>query len=277
MIPKINKFRNPATSCSKKDKPPSLDRSLNLSETFYMPQYQAAYFVMDILLGIVWAFLFIKRKDLRREMLTMSFLIAAWLGISGYLFFNEYIIDYWNPQYLGFLHAGSLFWRFGLLAKGIEDILFIFFFSGISAVIYEEILGKKQLRKGRKSSLKLLLLFPAIMFISYAVVTLTGILNIIYGDFIGYSICAAIVWYFRKDLIRHSLISGLSMGTFFFLFYFLIYVRIYPGIFHAWWILNKTSGIFLLGIPLEEILWAFFIGLWVGPTYELLIGLKDDR
>lgn len=239
--------------------------------------YSGAYFIMDLILLFVWTFLFIRRKDLRVEMLTMSFLILSSLGIAGIWFFNHYILDYWSPEYLGALGLEGLFRNLGLMAGGTEDIFFVFLFAGISAVIYEEILGRKHLKKIRKKSLKFLFIFPLIMFTSYFTVAKTGILNIIYADFIGFTICAGTVWYFRKDLLKHSLLSGIFMGTFFFLFYFLVYVRIYPGIFHEWWILNKTSGVFLLGIPLEEILWAFFLGLWVGPTYELLVGLKDRK
>jgi len=239
--------------------------------------YRTAYFVMDLILFFVWAILFIRRKDLRVEMLVMSSLILFSLGIAGIWFFNYYIIDYWSPQYLGALGLGDLFRRLGLMAGGTEDIFFVFLFSGISAVIYEEILGRRHLIKTRKKSLKFLVIFPIVMFIAYFTIAKSNMLNVIYADFIGYFICASIIWYFRRDLLRHSLLSGFFMGGFFFLFYSLIYVRIYPGIFHQWWILNKTSDIFLLGVPLEEILWAFFLGLWVGPAYELIMGLRDGK
>lgn len=239
--------------------------------------YHDGYLVMDLLLGIVWLFLFLKRKDLRIEMLLMSALITSTLVITGIVYLNHYITDYWRPEYAGLLKLGPLFQSLGLKIGGTEDAFFVFFFSGIGAVIYEELLGKKHLKKSRKKSLKVFLIFPLVLFLSWSAVLLSDKLNIIYGDFIGYFISTLIVWYYRKDLIKHSLLSGLFLGTFFFLFYYLIYVRIYPGIFHAWWILHKASGVFLLGIPLEEILWAFFIGLWVGPLYEYMVGLKDGK
>ncbi|MBI4097940.1 MAG: hypothetical protein HY426_02770 [Candidatus Levybacteria bacterium] len=240
-----------------------------------MPQFQTAYLAGNLMLLTIWFILFVKRRDLRWEMILMSLFVLGSLGVSGVWFMNHYLIDYWRPTYLGILGISGIFGKLGLLAKGIEDIIFVFTFCGIAAVLYEEILGKRHLKKGRKKSLKFLLLFPAVMFISFFAVSAWGGINIIYADFIAYFSSAAIVWYFRRDLVKHSLLSGLFMGIFFLLFYYLLYLRIYPGIINAWWILSKTSGVFLFGIPLEEILWAFFMGLWVGPAYEFLMGLKD--
>ena len=232
--------------------------------------YSSAYAIGLFIILILWLFFFIRRKDLRKEMLTMGALTVIWTTFSAIFYFNDFINDYWRPEYLGISGAGEIFKKFGIKAGGIEDVIFWFLLNSIAAVIYEEILGKRHLKKGRKKGLKFLLLFPTVIFISYTLVHFFGFINIIYAEFLAYTVLALIVWIYRKDLIFHSVISGV-----FFLAYYFIFIQLFPGVIHSWWILNKASGIFLMGIPLEEILWAFFTGLWVGPAYEFLMGLKD--
>lgn len=236
--------------------------------------YSGAYLIGSIFIMLIWLVLFLRRRDLRTEMLTMSFLTLIWLSISGIYFVNYYITDYWKPEYHSLLRFG-IFDKLGLKI-GVEDGIFVFGAAGIAAVLYEEFLGKKHFRKSRKKNLKYLIIFPLIMFFTYLGVTLNGKINIIYADFIGYTLISLLVLYFRRDLIKHAIVSGLIAGVLCVILYLVFFLPTYPGIIEEWWILNKTSGIFLLGIPLEEILWAFFLGLWVGPSYEFLMGLRDN-
>ncbi len=237
--------------------------------------YQYSYLVGCLLLFILWLILFIRRKDLRIEMLTMSILATIWLFISGIWFVNTYLETYWNPQYAGILGLGSFFKTIGLKIKGVEDTLFLFSYSGIVAVLYEEILGKKHLKKGRSKNLKFLIIFPLFVFVSLLITKSTGAINIIYGEYLAYLLASIFIWWFRRDLLMHSLVSGMLSAIFFFVSYLLL-SPLSVGIIHKFWILNKTSGVFVLGLPFEEILWAFFIGLWVGPSYEFIKDLKDS-
>lgn len=207
-------------------------------------------------------------------MLTMSILATVWLFISGIWFVNTYLETYWNPQYAGILGLEPFLKTVGLKIKGVEDTLFLFSYSGIVAVLYEEILGKSHLKKGRSKNLKFLIIFPVFVFISFIITKSIGIINIIYGEYVAYLLASIFIWWFRRDLLVHSLVSGIFSAIFFFVSYLLL-SPLSSGIIHKFWILNKTSGIFVFGFPLEEILWAFFIGLWVGPSYEFIKGLKD--
>ncbi|MCL5970269.1 MAG: lycopene cyclase domain-containing protein [Patescibacteria group bacterium] len=237
--------------------------------------YKDAYIIGLSLMFILWLAFFIRRKDLRHEMIVMGILTTLQALITSIFLFNNYPGNYSQPDYSGTLGLIPLFKKTAIHAKISEDIIFWFLINGIAAVIYEEITGKHHLRKARKGNLKILVIFPIIYFISYFFIHSMGFINIIYAEYVAYFIFVLIIWKYRKDLMPHTIFGGLFLGTIFFSFYYFIFVRLFPGIIHSWWVLNKTSGIFLLGIPLEEVLWAFFIGLWVGPAYEFLMGLKD--
>ena len=41
-----------------------------------------------------------------------------------------------------------------------------------------------------------------------------------------------------------------------------------PGVLAHLWYLNNLSGIIILGQPLEDLIWWFFAGAFIGPLYE---------
>ena len=57
-------------------------------------------------------------------------------------------------------------------------------------------------------------------------------------------------------------------------FPYFIFTKVYPGIIDKWWMLDNLSGIRLIGVPFEEFLWAFGMGMMTGPLYEFIVGLK---
>ena len=76
-----------------------------------------AYLIGDIIFLAIWLVLYLLRKDIRKEMLIMSLIIAVVGPISEYWYFK----DYWYPKMvLGPLHP------FG----GLEDLLFGFAAGG---------------------------------------------------------------------------------------------------------------------------------------------------
>ena len=93
--------------------------------------FQYAYIIGNLFFLAVWIILFIYRRDLRRKMLVMSLVVAP-MGPLSEIF---YLRDYWQPQ----LFNGWLI--------GIEDLLFGFAIGGIAAVIYEELFGKKYMKR----------------------------------------------------------------------------------------------------------------------------------
>ena len=111
-----------------------------------MFNYQYAYLLGSLLFLPIWLILFHKRKDLRKKMLVMSFL----LGFVGPITEPFFIKDYWKP----FTVTNT--------SVGIEDYIFVFLFSGIACVLYEEIFGKRiSSRKNRNHHWALVFAFLA--------------------------------------------------------------------------------------------------------------------
>lgn len=227
-----------------------------------MFDYQYAYLVGNLLIGLpVWLILFLHRKDFRKEILIVSFII----GIAGPVSELWYLQDYWRPE------------TFNGWPIGIEDFLFGFLLGGISSVIYEEVFGQHYVkRKDRSHHWSWFLLPVAALFLfSFNLLFFIGI-NSIYASFLTFLLVAGVMVFYRRDLFMDSLMSGLLVGGFMF-FGYLIYLSIFPEAIHRWWLLDNISGFLILGIPVEELLWAFGWGMVAGPMYEFFTGLKFKK
>ena len=107
--------------------------------------YQYSYLIGALILLAVWIILFLWRKDIRKEMLVISSLIAVLSLPLNYL----YAQDWWHPLTITGTHLG------------IEDIILGFAGGGIAAVVYEVVFKMKlKKRKIGKKLAKLELFFP---------------------------------------------------------------------------------------------------------------------
>jgi hypothetical protein len=173
--------------------------------------------------------------------------------------------DYWRPE------------TFNGWAIGIEDFLFGFFIAGIGSVIYEEIFGKHYAKRKNRQHHWSWFLVPvvALFLFSFNLFFFLGI-NSIYASVITFLVIAGVIIYFRRDLLMDSLVSGVLVGAFMFVAY-LLYLSVFPEVIHRWWLIDNISGILVLGIPVEELLWAFGWGMVAGPMYEFFTGLKFKK
>ena len=172
---------------------------------------------------------------------------------------------YWEPQTL--LGIGTL-----TAGLAIEDILFMFFIGGIAAVLYEYFFHWRITiqRNDRRHHYHALVfgLFIALMFLLFFP------LNIMYAliafNFAG----AAVIWIEREDLIPHSFLGGaLLLALYGLLFY--AFNLFFPDFLIRAYHLENVSGILLAGIPLEEFLYAFGLGLLWAPIYEYEHGARN--
>jgi len=222
--------------------------------------FRYAYLLGNLFFVLIWFILFLYRRDLRKEMLVMSFIIMPMGPLTEFF----YLRDYWRPE------------LFNGWAVGIEDLLFAFTIGGIAAVIYEEFFSKKYLKKH-------LALHPKWMFVifplGYAWMFLGNIVlgfNSIYISISGLLIFGIPMLFFRHDLLKNAVFSGLFMGLFMLVFY-IFFIAIFNGVIQRWWLLGNISGILILGVPIEELMWGFSCGFFVGPTYEFINGLKFKK
>lgn len=218
--------------------------------------YTYSYLIADLGLLLIWFALFLLRKDIRKEMLVMSTLF----GIAG--IFSQYIytIDWWRPLTI----TGTRI--------GIEDFLFGFWVGGISAIIYEELFKKKLSKRKFKKA------FPAYLIILslLSVGILFGgsfyllKLNSFYSSLIAFIFPTLFIWLKRNDLILDSLTTGLLLPIIG-LVWFWIPEYFTPGWVQGHWLFQNLSGIIILKAPLEDLIWGFAAGAYIGPLYEFLL------
>lgn len=229
--------------------------------------FQYAYLLGNLVALPLWLYFFIHRKDCRKEILIASFCV----GILAILWAPLFLKDYWRPEYI---HS-SFFknWSLG----GVEDFLYGFFLGGIANVIYEEVFGKHfcKRRNRRHHWTWFLVPFFALFFLVFGLPIYFGI-NSIYAALCSFVILSAFMIYFRRDLFFDALASGLLVGLLT-LFGYIIFLALFPGVIHKWWLLPNLSHIFISGIPIEELLWAFGVGMVAGPFYEFFMGLKFKK
>lgn len=222
--------------------------------------YKTASLVGILLFLLIWLILFYHKKNVRREMVLMSFLIAPLGPISELFYFK----DYWKPNYL-----------LPLFGFGVEDLFFAFLIGGIAAVIYEELFVRKYKNTKPEKDLHIFILVLAGL-LSMLVFNLILGFNSIYVSSVTFFIIGTVILFKRRDLIRNAVFSGLLVAFIMFLFY-LIYIKIFPNIITNWWQLDKISGILIFGVPLEEIIWGFAWGFIAGPFYEFWKGKKEAK
>lgn len=197
-------------------------------------------------------------KDKKREM----FIVSLWTSLLG---FTEplFVPEYWAPPSLF-----NLAIRTGL---DIESLIFSFAIGGIAVVIYERIFRTTHEKMPvpvqhairHRYHLWAILSAP-IIFVLLIIMTN---LNSIYTAEIAMVLGGLFAWYCRPDLKKKMIASAfLFLGLYF--FYFLTLIALYPGYVEKVWNLKAISGVLILGIPLEELLFAFSFGFLWSSIYE---------
>jgi hypothetical protein len=222
-----------------------------------MLDYRIGYFVCGLILLVVWLVCWFLRKDLHREMLFGS-LMCLPFALTDFFFIPEY----WNPPNLF-----GLINRFGF---GIESFMFAFFGAGIAAVVYEIVFNKK-LRKKLSHTKKTPLYIRFFPYWTFAASFILG--EIIFPTISIYNLIAAglltiiATGILRRDLIPQIVTSGLIFAVLYFgLFTF--YNQLFPDYISMVYTLPNLMGIFITGIPVEEILFAVALGAAWSTMYE---------
>jgi hypothetical protein len=232
-----------------------------------------AYLIGIIGLAMVFSFLCFARRDLKKVMLYSGLLYLSYgfvMFLAIKLFSSEpaktITPGYWSPPSL-----------FGLNGKtggyGIEDALFSFFFGAIAAGLFEVVfklkISKKTNKKLRKRHALLFALLAGGVFIAFAPVN--AIYFFIFVQFLG----AVLIAYQRRDLILHSLIGGVLLMALYATL-FIIFNSLFPHFIGQYYHLERTSHTLILGIPLEEYLYALSLGMMWAPIYDYMHRVKDQ-
>ncbi len=206
---------------------------------------------------LIWLFLYAKRKDLRKEMIFASIFVGILSVLTSYFWWTR---DWWRPLTI----TGTV--------VGVEDFIMGFTSGGIMSVIYNFLLSKTY------SKPKVKINFLSVIFLLILMACLTFYLFLIVGFTSFWSCVVTSVFtiisidYFRRDLIIDSLISGVSMLIISTSFYLTVLSL------SSTWVdatyLQGLSGLRLWTIPIEEFVFWFLAGMWVGPFYEYSFGKK---
>jgi hypothetical protein len=152
-------------------------------------------------------------------------------------------------------------------------LLFSFGIGGLAVVIYEwvfpvrhETVSLAERHQPRHRFHVLVLLSAPVTFVLLEAATR---LNPIYSAILSLGVGGLLTWWCRPDLLQKMIVSAfLFLGLYF--IYFLSLITIFPGYVSQVWNLRAISGVLVLGIPLEELLFAFALGFLWSSVYEHL-------
>jgi len=232
-----------------------------IPEGFEVSSMQYVWLGWSLLLDAVWiaVFLSLEGRAVRKEMLVVS-LFTSLLGLTEPFF----VPAYWSPP--------SLFDLARTTGFDIESLLFSFAIGGLGFAIYLWIFGIKKeipvpyseiVNARHRFHLPLLFTTP-LLFLALLVFSQ---LNPIYCAIISLLIGGLTTWYCRPDLKKKMVVSGF-LFLFLYFFYFLILVILEPRFISEAWNLPALSGVLVAGVPLEELLFAFFFGFYWSTVYE---------
>lgn len=216
------------------------------------------WFIWSLIILVIWGIIYIAKPGYRQVMLKMS-LITMPFGLTEPLFVPEY----WSPP--------SLFHLAEITGFDLEIVIFSFAIGGIGAVLYR-LVQRRNLteipvpeRKHARHRLHRYILFvPALVFALLAYFTS---LNHIYCGIIAMFIGALATLYCRPDL-KGKIWTGGLLFTLLYFIYFGSILPFYPDYVELYWNLEALSQILILGIPLEELLFAFSFGMLWSSVYE---------
>ena len=227
---------------------------------------QYAWLIWGLILLVVWTtvYLSLESRESKKRMLIVS-IWTSLLGLTEPLFVPEY----WSPP--------SLFDLASKTGFDIESLIFAFGIGGIVVILYERIFRAEHEKistlsqhSSRHRYHLLAILSAPIVFL---LLMLTTQLNPIYISVIALVFGGFATWYCRPDLKKKMIVSASIFLVIYFV-YFLTLIVFYPGYVEQVWRLDVISGILIVGIPLEELLFAISFGFFWSSIYEHLTWRK---
>ena len=229
------------------------------------PDFHFVWLIWSAAFLLPWLALFATRPHLRRRMVWASVLTTP-LGLTEPLF----VPAYWNPPSLFDLALRTGF--------DIESLIFCFAIGGLAAASYRSFAPPSDRLRGAAGSHEakhrfhaLALATPFLVF----VVLLPAPWNPIYAGIAALFTGAAATLLCRPDLVRNTLSGGILM-LFFYVVFLLGLKWIWPGYIEAVWNLSELVAWRPAGLPLEELLFGFGVGMYWSSAYEHVAWRRDE-
>ncbi len=223
---------------------------------------QYAWITWSLILLGIWLVIYVTldTKEKKREMLVVS-LWTSLLGLSEPIF----VPAYWSPPSLFNLALTTGF--------DIESIIFAFAIGGGASLIYERIFATRhevvphsaRHDPRHRYHAWALLSAPIVFGVLYAATSL----NPIYSASIALVVGGVASLYCRPDLWKKMVVSAFIFLVLYFL-YFGTLIALSPGYVEQVWNLKAVSGILVIGVPIEELLFALSFGFLWSSIYEHL-------
>jgi hypothetical protein len=146
-------------------------------------------------------------------------------------------------------------------------------FGGIVFAAYDALAGAASVEdiKGERHEPRHRYHLPAVLTAPavFLVLLATTSVNPIYAAALGLVAGFFATLYCRPDLRTKMFVSGLLFLTLYFVV-FTIFDVVFPGYVAEVWNLRVLTGIRIVGVPLEELMFAFTFGLYWSSVYEHL-------
>ncbi|MBW1892641.1 MAG: hypothetical protein JRI91_02940 [Deltaproteobacteria bacterium] len=178
--------------------------------------------------------------------------------------------SYWEPVFL-----------FDLADKigfGIEDLLFVIGLSAFTSTTYAFFFGVGYCMINKFSLLSVIFKGLTVLGSAFLLIVLVALLNIemIYGSFGIMLGISCFIFMARKDLLIPSLIGGI-LSTTVYSSLCLCLNALVPGVFKLTWHTDQFLNIFILGIPLEELIYGFAAGMIATAFYPYAFSKRFDK
>jgi hypothetical protein len=225
----------------------------------YLPNYHYSYLVGVLIFWAAWILCSIFGKQYRSQ-IRWGTLIATPMALTSILF----VPQYWTPP--------SLFNLDQKIRVGIEDFLWAAAVGGIASVVGELLLkeGLATMRSRARKRHYAPFVVIAVVFIS---LELWHPHKTMYNTIIAFAAGVVVIAFLRSDLVPLMLISALSFTALYF-FLFLCLLFLYPDFVHRFYNIPNLLGIYVLGVPIEELLFAATGGAIWSVAYEYVQGYR---
>jgi len=207
------------------------------------------YLIGSGIVAVFWFIFYFLREDLRKKILLTS-IIGGLSGVTEIFF----VPVYWNPQFQVVKILDMLF---------LESFIFAFFLAGFSAVIFQ-VLSGKPIYNVQKIRIELLLVAPVI-FLFHPLFPEISVMVFSFGSmFFG-----AFLFYLAEKKFGTAMLFNGFLTFAFFLIMYAVFWNLFPSL-AASYNYVSLSGVAILGIPIEELLFFFAVGTYFCVVYEIL-------
>jgi hypothetical protein len=224
-----------------------------------LPSDHYSYLVGALIFWVAWVVCSILGKTYRSQ-IRWGTLIAAPLALTSLLFVPEY----WTPP--------SLFNLDQRIRVGIEDFLWAAAVGGIASVVGELFLRERlgAIRKSRHKRHYAPFVLVVVVFVALYFGLHWKTMN---ATIISFAVGVLVLGYLRRDLVPLMLTSAATF-TVLYLVLFLCVLALYPEFVRSYYTLKNLFGIYVLGVPIEELLFAATGGAIWSVAYEYVFGYR---